>query len=1127
MGKQRFRKGMSGVLATLMLLQAMPMGASAWSIRDWFGSRDEEEETAQVEVLESREAQEIQLQNGTAVIPSDATESEVKDILFEALVVNPDDDVAPQSLDWEYFGTSQSDPWGYEEQSKWVDIFEGGTWSDKWLLITYEYTVSPLQNADNGPYQVRIKDSGDDEGVTLTKQSKYNSEIKLNDSCTVALPYNEDTSVDYNALREDIWDEVVADTTPDLDWNSAGVSIEYRYNGEDFGNLEGDDGSILGLGSYDPISSGPQVIRISWDGNDRYYDCEETVAVNFTDRTAGTIVLKEDQEVALPYISADEVNYEALKEAIFETVVESITPSNLTAGDVTIEYYAENYLGSEDISGGSHEWAPLEGGTIKNALGISLTYPAISASETPQQIRISWDGNGSYSGFQEETTVTIAERADVIWEYNDNVTVGLVCNEDLSIDYEAMEQAIYEAVVTDNDKGLVFGDVTIEYDASLTGRGNYKTLDNTDWDGFKKFGAGTWKIRFSWDGTQNYQAGSFEVTVTVEDLPAVNWTFNETATVNLVCNEDQSINYEAMEQAIYEAVVTGNDKNLGVGDVTIEYNASRAGDTVPVYEPLDYSATDLGALKKFGAGTWTIRFSWNGTQAYQAGSFTATVTVNDREQIQFTLNEGPYEVGMKFTDDQGYDYAATAQAIYNAVVASNSLDIPYDQMTVEYNTDPTGTFDLFKPLNETDATGLVKFGTGEWEIRISWPGNQQYRGNSVTVNVTTTDNRLESSVALKSGVSFTYNMDPSVMKQAIFDSVIDWENSTLPNKDTLSLDNFTIEYYGTAVLFDGGIDSGIQNWVPVEGKSYDLGGVNLGAYPQLGAGENQQIRVSFNGNADYRPSDSTEGAVTVNKATVKVSVHSDNIYADEALPEGFITTDPADDFDQYVIYAGITSNVTTALYLDLPDRYDNNGVIELLDPIVEGIWGKSFTQMLNDGVTVGELRELLGTEELLKLLDTLNIDTGTFGQILEAVNKMPGILDSVRISFGAPNRAGLYTVAVVTDNQNYETGFGMGFLLVKMRLSGVHLTWNQELGSKISAADAKNFDFGATLSYNGNTTISQESVSYLYSGFTSKWRVYSSTTTPPTEPGRYVMTVVTLGGNYQAAPITRSFQITK
>ena len=48
-----------------------------------------------------------------------------------------------------------------------------------------------------------------------------------------------------------------------------------------------------------------------------------------------------------------------------------------------------------------------------------------------------------------------------------------------------------------------------------------------------------------------------------------------------------------------------------------------------------------------------------------------------------------------------------------------------------------------------------------------------------------------------------------------------------------------------------------------------------------------------------------------------------------------------------------------------------------------------------------------------------------------------------------------------------------------------------------------------------------------YPNSTSKWKPYSSTTTPPTEPGRYVVTVVTLGGNYQAAPITRAFQITK
>ena len=259
-----------------------------------------------------------------------------------------------------------------------------------------------------------------------------------------------------------------------------------------------------------------------------------------------------------------------------------------------------------------------------------------------------------------------------------------------------------------------------------------------------------------------------------------------------------------------------------------------------------------------------------------------------------------------------------------------------------------------------------------------------------------------------------------------------------------------------------------------------------------------------------------------------MKVNSTNIYADEQLPDDFITTDPDDKFDIYTIYAGITSNVTTGIYLDLPDRYTNSAVLKLLDPIVKNLYGKSFTQLMNDGVTVGELREFFSTQELLDLLAKLNIDTGTFGQILTVINNLPNIMDSVRVAFGTPSRAGLYTVAAVTDSKNYETGVGIGFLLVKMHLSGSNLTWNQEIsGGKLTAEEAQNFDFGATLSYNGDVTVSQGSVHYLYSGFTSKWRIYSSTTTPPTEPGRYVVTVCILGGNYMAAPITRSFQITK
>lgn len=364
-------------------------------------------------------------------------------------------------------------------------------------------------------------------------------------------------------------------------------------------------------------------------------------------------------------------------------------------------------------------------------------------------------------------------------------------------------------------------------------------------------------------------------------------------------------------------------------------------------------------------------------------------------------------------------------------------------------------------------------------------------------------------------------MDAAVMKQAIFDNVIDWENSTLPAKDTLTVDNFTMEYYGSNTLA-GDIDGGMKQWAPIEG-----GTVTFLTYARMGAGE-QKIRITYKGNAQYRPSAQTESTVTVNKAKVKVKVKSTSIYADATLPEDFVTMNPADKFDVYTVYGGLTSNANLSLYLDLPDKYTNSAVLKLLDPIVEKLYGKTFTQMMNDGMTVGELRQLLNTQELLDLLEKLHIDTGTFGQILTIINKMPSVADSVRVSFGTPNHAGLYTVTAVTDSKNYETGVGIGTLLVKMRSKGVKLNWNERfVNGKITAEEAKNFDFKATLSADGDVTIAQDNVHYLYSGFTSKWKIYSSTTTPPTEPGSYVMTVVTLGGDYQAAPITRGFKITK
>lgn len=907
------RRGLAAVLASLTLIQCAPLTASAaW----WPWSN----ETAAVEETVTL-ANTPELQSNTAIIPSDATPEEVKQALFNALVVDKEG-VDPQSLSWEYYCTGKN---GLLTNDAWGSV-NGFTSKKTVVFVPTTFTHPALADNEDGSYQVRIK--GTDAEVTLTKIAKQSSSITLNEGCSVALPYTEDASVNFDALRQAIFNTVVASTTPEL-----------------------------------------------------------------------------------------------------------------SLSDVTIEYYATATTGSVGDAG--KEWMPLEGGK-DTVLGIPVTYPAISEGE--QKIRISYAGTDAVYGTSAETTVTITERPEAPYTVKETpYAVTLAVDTDLKVDYDALRTAIFNAVVESSDV-IKAGNVTIEY--------YYKGITDLD---------------SKW-------------------LPLEG-----------------------------QAVVGG----------------------------LGYPAISAGEQK--------VRIFYAGDQTYAPTTIEATITVKDREQVQFNLNDGPYEVGMKFTDDQGYDYTATAAAIYEAVVDSTTPAVSADQVTVEYNTDKTGTTHIsYKPLDEADVTGLVKFGEGEWEIRISVPETQTYRGNSVTVKVTTTDSRLTSVVALKSGVSFTYNMDPAVMEQAIFDNLIDWDNSTFPARETLTIDNFTIEYKAKLTDAETGVDldmddilnkipglddiissDALTQWVPIEGKIYTIPGipgitedVELGRFPQMGAGENQAVLITYNGGAEYKPS-SAQGTVTVNKANVSVKVNSTNIFAGDAIPDGFITTDPADKFDLYTIYAGITSNVTTGIYLDLPDRYtaEDSLILKLIDEALKAAGQKTLTEMLNDGVTVGELRNLFNTQDLL---EQLNIDTGTFGQIMTVINKLPGILDSVRISFGTPNRVGLYTVAVVTDSKNYNTGVGMGFLLVRMRLSGSNLVWADEIpNGKLTVEEAKNFNFDAILTYDGLPVDDQSSVHYLYSGFTSSWRIYSSTTTPPTEPGRYVVTVCILGGNYMAAPITRSFQITK
>lgn len=713
---------------------------------------------------------------------------------------------------------------------------------------------------------------------------------------------------------------------------------------------------------------------------------------------------------------------------------------------------------------------------------------------------------------------------------------------------DEVNHALTRALVKDfdqlspEDQQTLLDSLQWEYECEGKGKGLFGfPVTRTDWGSINGFTSVDKKINYTHPALAANKDGDYkvrlagttaEVTLTKAEKLSSSITLKQDASVKLPYKEDGTLDFDALRENIFSLVVESTTPKLTVNDVTIEYYAT--GKIRKNWAPLEGGKVDGLNYPAISAGEQQIQISFKGDDTYKADTVKTTVNFLDRAAAPFQLKQGVTEVSMVYNKDQSINYEETAQALREALLESTDPNVSINDVTVEYNAG-IGAIKNYQPLNYS-LTGsdfidqLFKFGLGSQTIRFTWRGNAGYQAYTAEVTVEMTDSREASAVVLKPSISLIYNKDAAAMTQQIFEYVIDWDDSTLPDKSTLSADDFTIEYYATAKVVAGdlGGDVGLQKWVPIEGEEGISAGKLQYFYPQMGAGE-QQIRVTFNGNETYRSSEAEEGSLTVKKANVSVKVHSTSIYADEVPGEGFVTTDPVDDFDIFTVYTGVSS-----VFVQLPERYTDNAFIKVVDPVLEKVGLRTIKDIMDKGITVGELKQNLdkianGSEyavvrEALKLM---GVDVATLQQIINVFNKIT-LLDNVRIALRTPDQVGIYTVYAITNNDNYNTGFGMGALVVKKHYSGVKLDWNQDFtNGKISAADVKNFDFGATLSYNGEQVEDQSSVHYLYSGFTSRWKPYSSTTTPPTEPGRYVVTVVTLGGNYQAAPITRAFQITK
>lgn len=530
------------------------------------------------------------------------------------------------------------------------------------------------------------------------------------------------------------------------------------------------------------------------------------------------------------------------------------------------------------------------------------------------------------------------------------------------------------------------------------------------------------------------------------------------------------------------------------------------------------------ALKDADNGDYQVRLA--GTTAE------ATLVKADKYSSTIAVNKEVTEIGLTFNADNTINYDALAQRIFDVLVntAACTPTITRDDVTIEYKY-VFGIISAWVPLEGT--TSLPALKEGAHDIRITFNGNDAYKATEATHTANFVDNRIASSIVYKDGAQITYNMDASVMEEAIVNSVIDHNASALP--ENVSASDFTVEYYGSYVdIFEGEHNA----WVSIAGGRdgfYD--------YSQMGAGE-QKIRVSFNGNAEYKPCGAAEYTLTVNKADVKVTINDPIkiMYAGEPFDAStYVSTDPADPaLDVYIVYVGVNTNKQTTVYLQLTGNKEDfvNAINALLEYFE--------LPALNDGMTVGEFKAAVNkalslvdnelTEALVNLaLKDYGLTYQDLKDLMEALNKIT-IADDLLFAIGAPSHAGQYFATAIAVNDNYNTGTSTpGSVTVLKNWKDIELAKNPILNSgnnttgknntiTVSEAEALKAGNDLCILTKEGAALDSTSAGSINYWFTGVGKLYAKSTMP-TAPGKYIVTASVRGGDFFAMPKTFTFTI--
>lgn len=460
------------------------------------------------------------------------------------------------------------------------------------LMLASVTGVSPAVFADWGS------------NVSLTAAKATDKRLELNGDKEIRIPYKDNGDIDFDALYPLIFETCVDKSKSALQsYDKSKIDIEQQQKA--CHKLEGDF-------TCEPIKEDQTyTIKFTYHYGSLLWDkTEKSCKITFLSREASVISFKDNPTVKIQYNDDLSIKLPELKAAIWENIVDSTTPADLSTANVSIKYYANAVTGSTEHFG--HAWVKLDGDKVSG-----LTYPAIS--EGTWKLRFEFAGNADYKGFSEDVEVKFTGR-DPAFELKDNVEgmeIGLVFKSATEYDYDATAAAIREALVT--KLGTIdLSDVKVQYkSAGQAVDLNYKPSTPVG----TAFGEGEFTIVLTWGGdkgTAQYKPFSEEVTVKMVDnrIPSVVALVD---VANITYNMDAS---KMIEEIIKNAIDSANSTlpaDYKASDFTVKYYNADEDKWLPIGGlEKDIKAGILKDYPHINAGDGQkILVTYNGSKDYK------------------------------------------------------------------------------------------------------------------------------------------------------------------------------------------------------------------------------------------------------------------------------------------------------------------------------------------------------------------------------------------------------------------------------------------------------------------------------------------------------------------------------